>query len=148
MFERKDAAKEAKKRAVLSLVQSRYKGANRSPRIFHDVKNSRNHAIGHDMQTIYGAPALRASVAKTEFASTRRTCPTSRRDCSSCRKYHATLGPRTESEVADPAASWRNNLVVPQPHHHQTESDVRAINPPRIVSSFCNFFVKSQEKVF
>ena len=56
-------------------MQTRHKGANRSP----TALSRRNHAIGHGVQTCYVALSPRASVAKTKFASTRRTCPTSRR---------------------------------------------------------------------
>ena len=89
-----------KKSTRFTEVQTRYKGENRSPRIFHDVKNSRNvpfersenfamfaqnkegyryvcsmHAIGHDMQTLYVAPVLRAIASKNKFASTRDSLP-------------------------------------------------------------------------
>ena len=71
LFERKDAAKEAKKLAVLSPVQIRYKGENRSP----TAPRRRNHAIGHGLQTFYVALALRAIASKNKFASTRDSLP-------------------------------------------------------------------------
>ena len=98
--------KEAKRRknlAGLMLVQTLSNGENRSPRIFHFAKNSRNHAIGHGVQTLYVALTLRAGASKATDLSTRGTLPASRHDCGACPSSHATLGPRTESEVADRA---------------------------------------------
>jgi hypothetical protein len=112
LFERKDAAKEAKKRAVLSLVLVRRKGANRSP----TTVSRRNHAIGHGVQTRYVALALRASVPKTEISSTRRTLPTSRRELGFCRKYHATLGPQSSQNLLTARRFILNSLAVQKPH--------------------------------
>ena len=64
------------------------------------------HAIGQGVQTRNVALALRAGAVKTEISSTRDTFSTSRREFGFYSRIHATLGPRTELELADRAAVY------------------------------------------
>jgi hypothetical protein len=86
---KKSAAKEAKNPDGLSLVLTWYKGANRSP----TAPRRRNHAIGHDIQTLYVALVLRAGASKAEISSTRDKPSHEPPRVWLCQKTHATFGP-------------------------------------------------------
>ncbi len=107
---------------------------------FHCVKIAWNHAIGHDMRTLYIALALRASTVRAEIASTRRMLPTSRCEFGFAQTTTQRLVPERSQNSLTARRFILNSLPVQKPHRHQTEFDVKALNLQGFYS-FCNFFL-------